>query len=143
MQIGEIAARSGLRPSAIRFYEQIGLLPAPARGSGRRQYDSGALSRLALIQFAQSSGFRLAEVKELFSPGVEERAVSARWKRLASAKLGELNAFIARARAMKRELELVMRCQCMDVEQCGRAIQRALEGRERPRKRSRALMMSR
>jgi MerR family transcriptional regulator, redox-sensitive transcriptional activator SoxR len=143
MQIGEIAARSGLRPSAIRFYEQIGLLPAPIRESGRRQYDSGALSRLALIRFAQSSGFRLAEVRELFSPKVEERAVSARWKRLASAKLSELNAFIARARAMKRGLELVMQCQCMDVEQCGRAIQWALEGRERPGKRSRALMMSR
>lgn len=122
MKIGEVALRAGLRTSAIRFYESAGLLPAPPRTAGRRDYAPDVLARLAVIQFAQRAAFTLGEIRELFSVRAGERPISARWKRLASAKLVELDSVIARAEAMKRELQQARRCGCIEVEQCGRTL---------------------
>ena len=64
MRIGELAHRSGLAPSAVRYYEQTGLLPAPRRtASGYRSYTDEALKRLAFIRSAQAVGLTLAEVR--------------------------------------------------------------------------------
>jgi DNA-binding transcriptional MerR regulator len=82
------------------------------------------LARLAVIQFAQGAAFTLDEIRELFSARVAEGPISERWKRLASAKVTELNAVIARAEAMKDELQQALRCGCVDVEQCGRTLLR-------------------
>jgi MerR family redox-sensitive transcriptional activator SoxR len=124
MRIGQVAQRAGLRTSAIRYYEAAGVLPAPERASGRRTYDESVLSRLAVIRFAQAGAFTLGEIRELFSERAGERPISARWKRLATAKLIELDAVIARAEAMKRELREALRCGCVEVEQCGRMLLR-------------------
>jgi MerR family transcriptional regulator, redox-sensitive transcriptional activator SoxR len=128
MKIGEIARRAGVRTSAIRFYESAGLLPSPRRTGGRRDYDPDVLARLAVIQFAQSAAFKLKEIRELFSIRAGELPISARWKRLASAKMIELDAVIARAEAMKRELQQALHCGCVEVEQCGRALLRERPG---------------
>ena len=122
MKIGEVARRAGLRTSAIRFYETAGLLPAPERTGGRRTYHDAVLSRLAVIRFAQAGAFTLEEIRQLFSARPGEQPISARWKRLAAAKLVELDAVIARAEAMKRGLREALRCGCVEVEQCGRAL---------------------
>ena len=53
MTIGEVARRAGLRPSAVRYYERIGLLPSPPRIGGQRRYESGVLQRLAVIRGAK------------------------------------------------------------------------------------------
>src|SRR5260221_13158794 len=66
MAIGEVAARAGVAPSALRYYERLGLLPAPLRSSGRRRYTDAVLVRLRVIAFAQGCGFPLREVRELF-----------------------------------------------------------------------------
>lgn len=124
MRIGEVAQRAGLRTSAIRYYEAAGVLPVPERVGGRRTYDESVLSRLAVIRFAQAGAFTLDEIRELFSERTGERLISARWKRLATAKLVELDAVIARAEAMKRELREALRCGCVEVEQCGRTLLR-------------------
>jgi MerR family redox-sensitive transcriptional activator SoxR len=124
MRIGEIARHAGVRTSAIRFYESVQLLPQPRRIGGRRVYDQDVLARLAVIQFAQGAAFTLDEIRELFSARVAEGPISERWKRLASAKVTELNAVIARAEAMKDELQQALRCGCVDVEQCGRTLLR-------------------
>lgn len=118
---GGRAAR-GPATSAIRYYETAGLLPAPDRTSGRRSYDDAVLSRLAVIRFAQAGAFSLAEIRQLFSARPGEQPISARWKRLAAAKLVELDAVIARAEAMKRGLREALRCGCVEVEECGRAL---------------------
>jgi len=55
--IGSLARQAGVRPSAIRYYERLGLLPPPPRHGGRRSYDSDAVARLALVQFALATGF--------------------------------------------------------------------------------------
>ena len=65
--IGEVAQRSGIKPSAIRYYESVGLLPEPARRSGRRVYDNDVLDHLTFIRFAQMAGFGISEIKGLVS----------------------------------------------------------------------------
>jgi len=63
MKIGQLAGRSGLNPSAIRYYERLGLLPAPHRTGGQRRYPIEALDRVLLIRFASDMGFTLSEIK--------------------------------------------------------------------------------
>lgn len=118
MRIGELARRAGVAPSAVRYYERSGLLPAPARVSGRRVYAPDALSRLAVILHARRLGFTIAETRRLvtmFPPA----APSVRWKALAAAKIESLDALIAHARAMKAMLRMVSRCRCTSWENCG------------------------
>jgi MerR family transcriptional regulator, copper efflux regulator len=70
MKIGELAAAVGLKPSAIRFYEASGLLPAGKRGlNGYRDYGPEALKRLQMIQLAQRLGFGLEQLRPLFAAG--------------------------------------------------------------------------
>jgi MerR family transcriptional regulator, redox-sensitive transcriptional activator SoxR len=117
MTIGEVAKRSGLRPSAIRYYERVGLLPKPARTSGQRRYDSRIFARLAVLKRAKNCGFTLDEVRQLFNdPG----RPSERWQRVAQQKVVELDALIERIRGMKDLI--VRRCQCADLDECGRRL---------------------
>ena len=105
MTIGSLARKAGVRPSAVRYYERMGLLPAPLRRSGRRDYDPDAVAQLAVVQFALSTGFTLRETRQLvrgFSPAV---AASARWRALASTKVKEIDRLIARATTMKALLQ--------------------------------------
>ena len=65
MRIGELAQQSGIEPSTIRYYERIGLMPAPARSdSGYRDYGEEAAARLNFIRAAQSIGLTLGEIRE-------------------------------------------------------------------------------
>jgi MerR family redox-sensitive transcriptional activator SoxR len=66
LTISEVARQVGLQPSAIRYYEQIGILLPAQRISGQRRYDATALHRLAVIQRARQTGFSLEEIRELF-----------------------------------------------------------------------------
>jgi DNA-binding transcriptional MerR regulator len=119
--IGEVARRTGLRDSALRYYERIGLLTRAQRRGGKRWYDEAALDRLAVIHFARECGFTLREIRTLFAG----RRYSARMRRLAGAKVVELDAQIVRARAMQRLLAEALRCDCLDVSECGRRIRAA------------------
>src|SRR2546430_2291446 len=68
MRIGDLAEQSGLAPTALRYYERSGLLPAPHRtASGYRVYDVGVLPRLAFIRAAQAVGLSLAEIREVLA----------------------------------------------------------------------------
>jgi DNA-binding transcriptional MerR regulator len=118
MTIGETARRVGLRPSALRYYERLGLLPAPHRVSGRRRYDDAALPRLRVIVFARGCGFTLREVAGLFSG----RPYSARLRMLATNKLAELELAVERLRSMQSLLRSALRCDCRSPEQCGHRI---------------------
>jgi MerR family transcriptional regulator, redox-sensitive transcriptional activator SoxR len=117
MTIGEVAKRSGLRPSAIRYYERVGLLPKPLRTGGQRRYDSRILARLAVLERAKNCGFTLDEVRQLFN---DFGRPSERWQRVARTKIVELDALMERIKTMK-EL-IVRRCQCADLDECGRRI---------------------
>ncbi len=126
MSIGEVARRSGLQASAVRFYEKEGLLPRPARSGGRRVYGESILERLAVIEFAKQSGFRLEEIRRLLQAG---EPVSSRWQRLVRDKLEELNVQQERIAAMRALLERAAKCRCLDVAECGRRLLKTRQSR--------------
>ena len=125
IRIGELARQTGLRASALRYYEDLGLLPAPVRHSGRRLYGEEALDRIAFIQFAQACGFRLDEIAVLLGSAGDRTPVSARWQRLAKTKLVEMDALIARAEGMKQFLHNALHCRCVGADACGRLVRAA------------------
>jgi MerR family transcriptional regulator, redox-sensitive transcriptional activator SoxR len=118
MTIGEISRRAGLRASAIRYYEELGLLPAPRREGGRRRYDEGVLLTLSLIELGRKTGFTLKEIKLLVREAAREGRLSRRLRPLMAEKLAELDERIEAARAMKRLLEETIRCDCLALSSC-------------------------
>src|SRR5690242_13595413 len=122
LTISAAARRAGVRPSALRYYESVGLVPVPRRVSGRRRYDPEVLPRLALIGAAQRMGFTIAEIKTLFDGFTPDTPASARWQALAARKLPEIEALIARAQGMKALLEEALRCGCLTLDACARAL---------------------
>src|SRR5437764_11797668 len=110
LTIGEIARQAGLRPSAIRYYEDIGVLPRPERTHGHRRYTSQVFQQLAFIRLAQAAGFSMAEIQTLVSGFEETAPLGVRWRALADQKLAELDVLINRAQGMKRVLEEGIRC---------------------------------
>jgi MerR family transcriptional regulator, redox-sensitive transcriptional activator SoxR len=127
MPIGEVAQRSGIQPSTIRYYEHIGLLPSPARVRGRRQYDAIVLDRLAVIRLAREAGFTLMEAKALIQDFTPGDLPHTRWRPSALRKREELEVLIMRGRRMQRILDALLACTCDRLEECGR------EARERAR----------
>lgn len=117
MAIGELARRAGVRPSAIRYYESIGLLPAPGRLAGKRRYDPAALRRLSVIAAGQQAGLTLVEIRELLRAD-ERGRVSARLQDLASRKLPEVDALIARAQVVRAWLQAASSCTCPSLQEC-------------------------
>ena len=117
LTIGEVAARTGVRTSAIRFYEDRGVLPAPRRVSGQRRYDPDVVQKLEALQIAQQAGFSLPEIRDLLdqSEGLE---ASAKLRALAERKLPEIRALIARAQAMETWLETARGCDCSGLDVC-------------------------
>ena len=117
MRIGEVAARAGIRPSAVRN-EKIGLLPEPWRVSGQRRYGPDVLLLLAGIGVAQRAGFTVAEIKRLFYGFPDEARPSERWAELAREKLAALDEVIRRTREMKRLLKEGLQCGCAGLDEC-------------------------
>lgn len=122
LTIGQVAAKTGLRTSAIRYYEAEGLIPVGRRRHGKRVFESPVLDRLALIDLAKQAGFTLAETKRLLSGFSRTTGPGERWRRLAEAKTKELDQRLTKIRRMKRLLHTVSRCECPTLEDCGRAI---------------------
>jgi MerR family transcriptional regulator, redox-sensitive transcriptional activator SoxR len=125
MTIGELAARAGLAPSAIRFYEKAGLLPAPPRTNGRRVYGEEAVHQVVIICFAKATGFTLSEIKLLLHGFPPKTTASARWKKMARGKLAELETILTKAQAMKGVLESMMSCRCRTLGQCAQGLARS------------------
>ena len=118
LSIGQVAKRTGVRASALRYYEDAGILPAPGRSNGRRVYDSEVVHRIDVLKFAQQAGFTLDEIKTLFHGFGTDIPLSARWQSLARAKLQELDLLSKRIRKMKRALALGLKCGCVRIEDC-------------------------
>jgi MerR family transcriptional regulator, redox-sensitive transcriptional activator SoxR len=118
MKIGDLASRTGLNTSAIRYYESVGLLPPPHRSCGQRRYPADAVYRVLLIRFARNMGFTLGEIK-LFLNGLRENApVGPRWKKLAHRKLKEVEGTIERSLQLKSLLQHLLQCHCASLKVC-------------------------
>ena len=118
LTIGEVAALAGKNPSAIRYYEQIGLLPEPARVNGRRRYGPGALRTLAVIETGQRAGLALDEIKVLLSVSPDDSAAIDRLREVATRKLPEVVALIERSELVRGWLECAARCECPNLSEC-------------------------
>ena|SRR5256885_16149225 len=126
LTISEVARRAGLRPSTIRYYEQIGILLPARRMSGQRRYDGAVLRRLAVIQRARQTGFTLDEIRELFFGFAVATPPSKRWQKLSRRKLAELDEAVGRIRTMQNLLRRLENCRCDALDECGeRLLQRA------------------
>ena len=124
MSVGEVARRAGVRPSAIRYYESVGLLPRPARSGGWRRYEADVLDWLGLVTSAREAGFTMPVVRRLvagFEPGTPPVM---RWRALATRKLAEVDALVARAERMRVVLRRALACGCLRLEDCGRLLGR-------------------
>ena len=129
LTISEVARQIGLQPSAIRYYERIGLLPPAPRTSGQRRYDSTVLYRLAIVQQARQLGFTLEEIRQLFFGFRRVTGASERWQKLSQQKLAELDVLMSDIRTVRRLLNKMMRhCDCETLDQCGKAIFRSRYG---------------
>lgn len=118
MAIGEVTKRTGVPSSTLRYYEEEGILPPAKRQNGRRVYDEDMLRLVEVAVFAQSVGFSLEEIRQLFK-GLEGRSgLKAQWQPLARAKLAQLDAVIGKARQMKAAIEAGLKCGCIRIEDC-------------------------
>jgi MerR family transcriptional regulator, redox-sensitive transcriptional activator SoxR len=121
--ISEIARQVGLRTSAIRYYEQIGILEPARRVSGQRRYDETVLYRLAVVRRAQEAGFSLDEIRQLFFGFSQSTPISQRWRKIAERKMVELDARIEQIHSMRKLLKKLQACcECETVERCGAGI---------------------
>lgn len=123
LTISEVAKQVGLKPSAIRYYEQIGILPRAQRAGGQRRYDNAVVYKLALVQRAQQMGFTLEEIRRLFFGFRKATPISERWKKLSERKLAELDTLAEQIKGMQTLLRAIAeKCTCQALDQCGRGI---------------------
>src|SRR5262245_17039334 len=114
MDIGEVARRSGVPASALRFYEEKGLIAPVGRRGLRRQYDPGVLERLALIALAGAAGFALDEIALMFAPDGRPRID----RRRLAAKADELDGRIRELTAMRDGLRHAAACPAPSHMEC-------------------------
>lgn len=116
MDIGEVAKRSGVPASALRYYEQRGLIASDGRRGLRRTFHPGVLERLALIALGQTAGFSLDEIAAMFGadgqPDIDRRALRT--------KARELDAMILRLTAMRDGLKHAAACSAPSHFECPR-----------------------
>lgn len=119
LAISEVARVFGLRTSAIRYYEQIGILPPPLRENGQRCYDKSVLYRLAVVQRGREMGFTLDEIRELFFGFEPGTSPPKRWHQLSKRKIAELRNRMKRLKMMETLLKRMEKCHCAALEECG------------------------
>jgi MerR family transcriptional regulator, redox-sensitive transcriptional activator SoxR len=118
ISIGDVSRRSGKAASAIRYYEEVGLLPVAQRVSGRRRYRPEIVRTLAIIETAQRAGLNLQEIRWLFEASPSDAAATERLREVADRKLPELRESIRRAQLVQGWLEDAARCRCPTLEDC-------------------------
>jgi len=130
--IGELARRTGLATSALRYYERAGLLSPTTRAGGRRHYASSSVERVALIQLCQDAGFTLREIRALLTAWSRRSRL---WGRLAKAKVLELNTRIAQAERAKTLVQHALACPHRNLVTCPNfraTLEAYLDFQERP-----------
>jgi len=119
LTIGEVARRSGVASSALRFYEERGLIRSERAGSGHRRYPRPVLRRIAFIVFAQRVGLTLEEIRDELDRLPADRAPSRRdWSRLSSGWSARIDRRIAELERLKAGLTECIGCGCLSLERC-------------------------
>jgi MerR family redox-sensitive transcriptional activator SoxR len=132
LAISDVGRVFGLRTSAIRYYEQIGILPPAMRRNGQRRYNDSALFRLAVVQRARETGFTLEEIRELFFGFPPGTRPPKRWHQLSQRKIAELRIRMKRLKSMETLLKLVENCRCDALDECGEKLPRRGDQESQP-----------
>ncbi len=120
LTIGELSARSGVAPSALRFYEAQGLIAARRTSGNQRRYDRAVLRRVALIQAGRAAGIRLERIRAALD-GLPTRRTPTRrdWERLSRGWRDDLDRQIAALQALRSRLTTCIGCGCLSIDACG------------------------
>jgi len=119
LTIGQLATRSGVAPSALRFYEERGLIQAERTDSGHRRYPRAVLRRVAFIVFAQRIGLTLEEVaSELRKLPRHHTPTAHDWERLSSAWRTQIDERIAQLERLRTGLSECIGCGCLSLKKC-------------------------
>jgi MerR family redox-sensitive transcriptional activator SoxR len=118
--IGEIARRAGVATSALRFYEDEGLIHSERTAAGHRRYRADVLRRVSFIRTAQLVGLSLGDIRVALSSLPDGRTPNARdWARLARAWRPQLDTRIATLTRMRDQLGECIGCGCLSLDSCG------------------------
>lgn len=119
LTITEVSRRSGVASSALRYYEERGLISSERAGSGHRRYSRSVLRRIAFIVFAQRVGLTLEEIGEELAKLPPDRAPNKRdWSRLSSTWTSRIDDRIAELERLRGSLTSCIGCGCLSLERC-------------------------
>ena len=119
LSIGEVSARSGVAPSALRFYEREGLIASTRTDGNQRRYARNVLRRIAFIQAGRAAGVTLAEIHASLARLPTGRTPSRKdWERLSNKWRDDLDARIETLQALRDRLTTCIGCGCLSIDQC-------------------------
>jgi MerR family transcriptional regulator, redox-sensitive transcriptional activator SoxR len=119
LTIGELSARSGVAPSALRFYERRGLISARRTDGNQRRYDRATLRRIALVQAGRAAGIPLTNIRAAIETLPAERTPSRRdWERLSRGWRADIDGRIAMLEALRSRLNTCIGCGCLSIDRC-------------------------
>ena len=123
LRVSDLAAKGGVSPDAIRFYEREGLLRPPERtSSGYRQFDDDAISRVRFIKGAQSLGLKLAEIRELLEIQDKGACPCGHTRQLIERRVAELDQEIDELQRLRSDLEAMKELECLTTEQSAEGV---------------------
>jgi MerR family transcriptional regulator, redox-sensitive transcriptional activator SoxR len=119
LTIGEVSARSGVAPSALRFYEAAGLIASQRTSGNQRRYERATLRRIAFIQAGKAAGIPLRRVRAALATLPDTRSPSRRdWERLSRNWRDDLDRRIATLEALRGRLSTCIGCGCLSIDKC-------------------------
>jgi MerR family redox-sensitive transcriptional activator SoxR len=122
LTIGEVSKRSGVASSALRFYEERGLIATERREGGQRRFPRSVLRRIAFIVFAQRVGLTLQEIRnELAKLGNDRVPTRADWSRLTGTWIPRIDERIAELERLRDGLSECIGCGCLSLDRCNLA----------------------
>ena len=119
MTIGEVARRSGVAASALRFYEERGLIHSERNSAGHRRYARPTIRRVAFIVFAQKVGLTLEEIRDELAKLPENRVPKrSDWEKLSRSWTARIDARIAELERLRAGLTECIGCGCLSLDRC-------------------------
>ena len=119
LTIGEVSTRSGVAPSALRFYERRGLIESARTDGNQRRYERAVLRRLAFIQAGRAAGISLEQIGSALGTLPASRTPSRRdWERLSNRWRDDLDARIDTLQALRNRLTTCIGCGCLSIDKC-------------------------
>lgn len=119
LPIGEISARSGVAASALRFYEEQGLISSERTTGNQRKFQRNTLRRIAFVQAAQRVGLSLSEIKAALDSLPDDRTpTKADWSRLSRSWRSRLEERIAELERLRDDLDSCIGCGCLSLQRC-------------------------